>query len=365
MNSTSPLHLGDEVEIIGPPKYYTGPTKIGEKFKISWMRKTDDGMLYAADNHPWHPASSLRKVEELQIGDWVEIVCPGHWQDGEKFQIACISDGGYKDKSLKFFWDGHYLQKVDDPELRMGDYAEVILPDTPFTGQIGRVSDVGEKIVALYNMGVWHDLWSKFEAMCKDMGKIEKRLALVEAFQKEQIENHADLCDKIEEVDERLLRNLPRIAELEGLQKEDGGLDTENNLQKGDWIQIMNSPICHSKSIGCIYRIVYLKEGSDIAKLSDGCYHCTYHLRKLSDEEICQKLNERESAMLEYLCDDPNDNRDPEIDIAKKVLRRYLAVIEGDKQCIHTRPAQMCARGYPCTGLMSDSVDQRGMDCYE
>jgi hypothetical protein len=26
---------------------------------------------------------------------------------------------------------------------------------------------------------------------------------------------------------------------------------------------------------------------------------------------------------LEYLCDDPNDNNDPEIEIAKKVLRRY------------------------------------------
>lgn len=37
------------------------------------------------------------------------------------------------------------------------------------------------------------------------------------------------------------------------------------------------------------------------------------------------------SFMLEYLCDDPNDNRDPEIDIAKKVLRRYLAAIEGAK----------------------------------
>jgi len=28
----------------------------------------------------------------------------------------------------------------------------------------------------------------------------------------------------------------------------------------------------------------------------------------------------------EYLCDDPNDNADPEIDIAKKVVRRYQAI---------------------------------------
>jgi len=35
--------------------------------------------------------------------------------------------------------------------------------------------------------------------------------------------------------------------------------------------------------------------------------------------------------MLDYLCDDPNDNRDPAIEIAKKVLHRYLAAIEGGK----------------------------------
>ena len=35
--------------------------------------------------------------------------------------------------------------------------------------------------------------------------------------------------------------------------------------------------------------------------------------------------------MLDYLGDDPNDNRDPEIEIAKKVLHRYLTAIEGGK----------------------------------
>ena len=32
--------------------------------------------------------------------------------------------------------------------------------------------------------------------------------------------------------------------------------------------------------------------------------------------------------MLEYLCDDPNDNRDPEIETAKKVLHRLRKAAE-------------------------------------
>ncbi len=33
--------------------------------------------------------------------------------------------------------------------------------------------------------------------------------------------------------------------------------------------------------------------------------------------------------------------------------------------CRHTLPGQMCDYGHPCTGLLSDSIDQIEQDCYE
>jgi hypothetical protein len=65
------FQIGQEVENIGPDKI---GCKFGpERFIISMLWK-DDQMYYSAEHQPWYPASSLRLVEDLQVGDWVEVI---------------------------------------------------------------------------------------------------------------------------------------------------------------------------------------------------------------------------------------------------------------------------------------------------
>ena len=82
---TPPLSMGDEVEIIGPSCDATG-----RKFAISQISGCEYFSCYGL---PWYPASSLRLVEELKIGDWVEVIGPTEfggdkWQ-GKIFEITC------------------------------------------------------------------------------------------------------------------------------------------------------------------------------------------------------------------------------------------------------------------------------------
>lgn len=59
------FQLDDEVEVIGTET----------RFKISQIQKNPNGeIVYSAVGEPYYPASSLRLVEELHVGDWVEVV---------------------------------------------------------------------------------------------------------------------------------------------------------------------------------------------------------------------------------------------------------------------------------------------------
>jgi hypothetical protein len=103
---TPPISIGSLVEVIGPGLNGSNPA-IGQRFRISEIWKPSEADTQYSDTLEscWYPASSLRLVEE---------------------------------------------------ELKIGDYAEVILSGNSFTGRIGKVTDdSGIKTVALYNMGVW------------------------------------------------------------------------------------------------------------------------------------------------------------------------------------------------------------------
>lgn len=67
------FQIGQEVENIGPDN--VGCTFEPERFTISMLWK-DDQMYYSAEHQPWYLASSLRLVEELKVGDWVEVIGP-------------------------------------------------------------------------------------------------------------------------------------------------------------------------------------------------------------------------------------------------------------------------------------------------
>ena len=101
------FNLDDDVEVIDFP---------GRRFKISQIWKNQDGSIsYSALGEAYHPASSLRLVEELKIGDWVE-------HDDIVFQIADISDGEpyYLHRSGKTFEKWYHpsaLRKLTPEEI--------------------------------------------------------------------------------------------------------------------------------------------------------------------------------------------------------------------------------------------------------
>ena len=155
---TPPIfNLDDEVEVIDCP---------GRQFKISQIWKNGDAIMYAREGMCYYPASSLRLVPKFKKGDLVEIIGPspdGTTREiGERFTITQTYDdfswmvGDYKDcysAAGKHPYKAISLRLVE--ELEIGDFVEVILNDAPYTGRIGKVSDVGEEWIALYNMGAW------------------------------------------------------------------------------------------------------------------------------------------------------------------------------------------------------------------
>lgn len=218
MNPTSPFQFGDEVEIVGPGKM-GNPSQIGQNFIIEQIK---DG--YYSDSHTafWYPASSLKKIRVVEdkeeplfkVGEWVQVMgSHPHTFQISSIQLGCLYSGEgesgwhmggnlqkvdgpelqigdyakvvsgedvgkifqishiiepysgcqYYSDSPKYAWAASSLRKLSDnevkehlaPEFQIGDYAEVVLPDNPFTGQIGQVSSIGELTIALYGMGIW------------------------------------------------------------------------------------------------------------------------------------------------------------------------------------------------------------------
>jgi hypothetical protein len=89
--------IDDKVEIVGPDK--DGDQKeLGNEFAIDQVVKRDGILYYSADPFWWYPASSLRLVEELKIGDWVKVIGPSIFDDrsqnGRIFQIRHINTDG-------------------------------------------------------------------------------------------------------------------------------------------------------------------------------------------------------------------------------------------------------------------------------
>ena len=87
-----PLSIGSQVIITGPS--LSGAThRMGDNFVIDEIVERPDGKSYTCDKFGRYPASSLRLVEELEIGDRVEVIGPaascGYDQDlGKIFQIT-------------------------------------------------------------------------------------------------------------------------------------------------------------------------------------------------------------------------------------------------------------------------------------
>jgi len=136
MNPASPFQIGDLVEIIGTDDHGFGHT-IGEKFKITQINRPNAPFQWASCvGRAIYPASSLRKVEELHVGDYAKVIGPAIAVGVVKSECGKIdrvtkinSDGGICVSG--WYYPRSSLQKVDGPELKIGDWCEIIGPSYP------------------------------------------------------------------------------------------------------------------------------------------------------------------------------------------------------------------------------------------
>ncbi len=129
---TPPLNFDDLADIIGPDRL--GRYHDDEQMKIDMMWKDGPNLYYSGGCLPWYPASSLRLVEELKVGDYAEVVLPGTSFTGKIGQVS--DDRGIETVALfdMGVWNRRNLRKLSDEEikehlaLKIGDWVEVIGP---------------------------------------------------------------------------------------------------------------------------------------------------------------------------------------------------------------------------------------------
>lgn len=196
MNPAHPLRIGDVVRIIGPD-YYGRKDAIGDIISIHSITGE-----YLAPRFGCHyPASSLRRVrvvdeDELQIGNQVEIIGPdyrGNIEEiGEKFKIDDINEeyGWYSSLGMNMYPASSLRKLNESPKVEMSTEYK---PKCDWCGKyLGKAAINGQ------------DEEQYCSIQCSTMGNdhgrlsaIEKRLALVEAFQKDQIEGAKRMLEDV------------------------------------------------------------------------------------------------------------------------------------------------------------------------
>lgn len=141
--------LGDEVEIIGPSQYSGILSEhLGQIFKIDqiWRRRGQDIVTYSSDGMPWYPVSSLRLVEELKIGDWVEIIKPGlpdyTGQIGKIIRVDNLGHDGYPNQlEDKSWWSNKCLRKLTPEEIEQHISKAEVSPESKIWEKINWFED--------------------------------------------------------------------------------------------------------------------------------------------------------------------------------------------------------------------------------
>jgi len=158
MNPASTFQLDDDVEVI----------ESGYRFRISQIWKNEDGSIdYSARGALAYRASSLKKVDELHVGDYAKVLSiPREANDyimemektiGKTYEVKQIQTRmptiglgvpGAKGESNLYWYEPGDLQKVDGPELKIGDLVEVIGQPAALsgeeTGQIAQIVTVDD-----------------------------------------------------------------------------------------------------------------------------------------------------------------------------------------------------------------------------
>lgn len=148
------FQIGDEVLITGPAEYGS-KLHMGKKFKIETYHKASPAFggrdLYSGRGFPWYPASSLRLAPQFTIGNLVEVVRASNYDSrhlvGEKFTIDDIE--GDRCTAVGYPWiRADCLRLVE--ELKIGDWVEVIGKPMPLYAEcleheIGRIFEITQE----------------------------------------------------------------------------------------------------------------------------------------------------------------------------------------------------------------------------
>lgn len=186
---TQEYQIGDEVAIIAT----------GERFRIDDIWENRNGLIqYSHTDTPhWYPASALRKIEELKVGDWVEIVGQpsglfGH-PTGHRARIDHFNADG-RPHAGGWYYDASSLRKLAPSEIlgQMDSRLEKIeAAQAQLLKSIEKVEAEKNELEEALQAHA-RDTGKRFQKIATDMKRIgaefEKRLAFLESLSKENAE---------------------------------------------------------------------------------------------------------------------------------------------------------------------------------
>lgn len=182
------IHIGQEVEIIGPA--FGGiHASVGEKGKLSDIDR--GGYLVSG---LWYPASSLRLVEpELKIGDYAEVVLPGSYLTGKIGKVADVSNGEYP-VCLEGMgvWSKGTLRKLTPEEVESHLHPVKFSMKVDFSRFLEGIEKAQDKLWKLQVEQRLAAIEKRQSAICKYNIETEQPLQKLEASQKEAMENPLD-----------------------------------------------------------------------------------------------------------------------------------------------------------------------------
>jgi hypothetical protein len=197
------FNLDDEVIITGKPVTLDTDEFLGKRFTIDTIGKRHGETVFSDAHLPWYPASSLRLVEEeLKIGDFVEVIGPTRYfknmnlgkifqikQIGTYFNTVTEEDAVYDMSALrKLTPDGIADRTAPNLELSQEMKVKIGMTFLKHLDQIGELQDRlkqhDEEIKGIYDILENHE--EIHGGMDERLSTIEKRLAFVEKFQRDQ-----------------------------------------------------------------------------------------------------------------------------------------------------------------------------------
>lgn len=189
---TPPISIGSDVVVVGPTEY-GNTSHIGEKFTVASMHQESSAFggrtLFCAKGLPWYPASSLRLVEGLKIGNWVEVIGPccsvfiTRGDDLEIFKIGYrLETGCYGYDCGRPSYPASSLRKLTPEEIAM------------HTGTIG------------YQAQKCNAELEKAKEALRDLlaPLVDERLSAIESRLNELGPSHADLLGDVEALAEKM-----------------------------------------------------------------------------------------------------------------------------------------------------------------